>query len=128
MRLLQILLFALLCVFLPMQVMAQSNTAVESVWTVSAEGDSEAWLNAVRPLMARYKELRPEMQYNIYRSEFSGPGYGQLILVVRSPSMAYMEETSRKTEGDKKLEELWPAVIAAGKSVVSRVLLSDVTN
>lgn len=94
----------------PIQVGAQSNTAVRAVYSLDIQGNVEEYLEAVKPVIARFNEIQPKSTLRIFQAEFAGSDTGTINFVIDHPSMAYMEEMRPKFESDEELAKLLPTL------------------
>jgi len=105
-----------------MQVSAQSSTAVRAVFTLDIEGDTAEYLEAVKPIIARFNEIQPKSSLHIFQGEFAGTETGSIDIVIDHPSMSYMEEMRLKNENDPEMAKLFPKLEKFGVTTVSRGL------
>ena len=103
----------------PLQVDAQSNTPVRAVYSLDIKGSVEEYLEAAKPVIARFNEIMPKSKLRIHQAEYAGSDIGGIAIVIDHPSMAYMEEMSPKFENDEELAKLWPTLEKFGITVVS---------
>jgi hypothetical protein len=117
-----VILFLSMVFVAPIQVGAQFNTAVLAVLSLDIKGDVEGYLEAVKPVIARFNEIVPKSKLTIYQAEFAGSNVGVILVVIDYPSMAYMEEMRPKVASDEELAKLWPTLEKFDVNVVSRGL------
>lgn len=118
-------LFIFLGLALPMQANAVDETAVVQVITINTNGNTAAWLEAYKPLSARLNELNTKATAHVYESRFAATETGTLNIVIKYPSMAYMEERRLKNQGDPEIARLLPALMATGMTVEANSLFLD---
>lgn len=106
----------------PVQVTAQSDTAVAAVLSFDIQGNVEEFLEALKPGIARINEIQPKSKITVYQAEFAGSDAGTILVVVDHPSMAYMEEMRPKVASDEELAKLWPTLEKFGITLKSRGL------
>jgi hypothetical protein len=117
-----VILFLSVVFVAPIQVGAQSNTAVRAVLSADIQGNVEGYLEALKPVIARLNEILPKSKLTVFQAEFAGSDVGTILLVVDHPSMAYMEEMRPKIASDEELAKLWPTLDKFGVTVESRGL------
>ena len=105
-----VILFISVVFVAPIQVTAQSNTAVLAVLTLDIQGDVEEFLGAVKPIMARMNEIQPKSKITVFQAELAGSDVGTILVVTDHPSMAYMEEMRPKIASDEELAKLFPTL------------------
>jgi hypothetical protein len=103
----------------PLQVDAQSNTPVRAVYSLDIKGSVEEYLEAAKPVIARFNEIMPKSKLRIYQAEYAGSNTGGIDIVIDHPSMSYMEEMTPKFESDEELAKIWPTLEKFGITVVS---------
>jgi hypothetical protein len=106
----------------PIQVGAQSNTAVLAVHSLDIQGNVEEYLEALKPVIARASVIAPKSKITVFQAEFAGSEVGRILIVIDHPSMAYMEETRPKVTSDEELAKLWPALGKLGATLEARGL------
>lgn len=119
---LSVILFVSVVFVAPMQVTAQSNTAVLDVLSLDIQGNVEEFLEALKPVIARVNEIQPKSTLTVFQAEFAGSDVGSILVVAGHPSMAYIEEISPKMASDEELAKLWPTLEKFGVTVKSRGL------
>jgi hypothetical protein len=122
---LSVILFISVVIVAPIQVGAQSYTAVRAVYSLDIKGNVEEYLEAMKPVIARFNEIQSKSKLRIYQAEFAGSNTGGIDIVIDHPSMAYMEEMRPKFESDEELAKLWPTLEKFGITVVSSGLHSN---
>ena len=109
------------------QITTFDETKVSQVLTIDTHGNTKAFLNGLKPVIARIKELAPKGEFHIYKAGFSGPSTGMIYVVFNYPSFVYLAEVLNKTESDpewiKGIEELEKT----GRTIKSMSILYDVT-
>ena len=116
---LSVILFISVVLVAPIQVGAQSNTPVRAVYSLDIKGNLEEYLEAVKPVIARFNEIQPKSKLRIHQAEFAGSDFGTINLVIDHPSMAYMEEMRPKFESDEEVAKMLPTLEKFGVTVVS---------
>ena len=116
---LSLILFISVVLVAPIQVGAQSNTPVRAVYSLDIQGNIAEYLEAVKPVIARFNEIQPKSRLHIFQAEFAGSDTGTINLIIDHPSMAYMEEMGPKFESDEELAKLLPTLEKFGITVVS---------
>ena len=116
---LSVILFILVVFIAPIQAGAQSNTAVRAVYSLDIQGNVAEYLEAVKPMIARFNEIQPKSTLHIFQAEFAGSDAGTINFVIDHPSMAYMEKMTPKFESDEELAKLWPTLEKFGVTVES---------
>lgn len=118
-------LFVIIGFALPIQANAADETTVVQVITINTNGNTAAWLEAYKPLSARLDKLNTRATAHVYEAQFAGTETGMLNIVVKFPSMAYMEERRLKNQGDPEIGKLLPALMKTGMNVEANSLFRD---
>lgn len=119
---LSVILFISVVFVSPIQVGAQSDTAIRAVVSFDIQGDVEEFLEALKPIIARINEIQSKSTITVFQAEFAGSDVGNILVVVNHPSMAYMEEMRPKVASDEALAKLWPTLPKSGVTLESRGL------
>ena len=117
-----VILFLSVVFVAPIQVGAQSNTAVLAVLSLDIQGNVEEYLEAAKPIIARFSEILPKSKLTVFQAEFAGSDSGEILVVIDYPSMAYIEEMRPKVASDEELAKLWPTLEKFGVTVESNGL------
>jgi len=120
-----VILLVIIGFALPMQANAADETQVAQVYVFNTHGNTAAWLEGVKPIIARLKVLNPKQNIHIHESQLAGTGVGTITLVAEHSSMAYMEEMRIKNEGDKEVARLFAAMADIEVDLESRSLIID---
>ena len=118
-KILFLILFLSVGFVAPLQVEAQSNTPIRAVYSLDIKGSVEEYLEASKPVIARFNEIMPKSKLRIHQAEYAGSDSGGIAIVIDHPSMAYMEEMTPKFESDEELAKLLPTLEKFGITVVS---------
>jgi hypothetical protein len=86
------------------------------------KGNVEGYLEAMKPIIARFNGILPESKITVYQAEFAGSDAGTILVVIAHPSMAYMEKMRPKLASDEELTKLWPTLEKFDATVKSRGL------
>jgi len=108
-----------------MQASAADDTHVAQVFTFNTHGNTAAWLEGIKPILARIKVLSPEGYVHIHEDRFAGTGVGTVNLVVEYPSMAKLEQARLKVDKDEEVAKLFAKIANIEVELVSRNLLLD---
>ncbi len=129
MRRLRMNLIILLCAFavltLPMQSYAADETHVAQVFTFNTHGNTAAWLETIKPIIARMKVLSPQGYVHVHENRFAGTGVGTINLVAESPSMALIEQARAKANKDEEIAKLSAKMANIQAELISQSLLLD---
>jgi hypothetical protein len=101
---------------------------VIQVIAIDTNGNTGAYLENVKGLIAYQKELAPESESRVYLARFSGTTTGTVYVIVKYPSMVYMANTFKSFRADEKWK-LMRAGLAqkTGREIISNSILYDVT-
>jgi len=111
----------------PVQVNAGDGTAITQVITIDTHGNTKAYLDGLKPVLARNKELALKANFRVYEAGFSGTDTGLIYVVIEYPSMAYLEEVGKKIESDPELTKGIMSLKKTGRTIESDSILFDVT-
>ena len=70
----------------PISVNADEGKAITQVVTIDTHGNTQAYLKALKPVLARNKELAPKANFRVYKAGFAGTDAGLLHVVIEYPS------------------------------------------
>ena len=118
-------LFVVAVFTLPMQASAADETPIAQVYTFDTHGNTAAWLEAAKPILARLKVINPKQNVHIHESQFAGTDVGRINLVAEHPSMAHMEQVGLKADKDKELAGLLAKMANIEMDLISQSLLVD---
>ncbi len=111
----------------PIQVNAGDEKVITQVITIDTHGNTKAYLNGLKPVLARNKELAPKANFRVYKAGFAGSDTGLIHVVIEYPSMAYLEEVGKKIESDPELTKGIMSLKKTGRTIESDSILFDVT-
>lgn len=110
-------IYFFLLVVLTCSVSIQANAAdgrpIHLVYTVDAHNNTQAYLEAIKPVIARVKKISPKTVVRVLEAQFAGTGSGAVYVVVQQPSMAYIEKNREKNANDAEMAKLIPKLMEA---------------
>ena len=95
------------------QVNAADGRPIHVVYTVDTHNNTQAYLEVLKPIIARAKQISPKSAVRVYEARFAGTGAGAVYVVVEQPSMAYIEENREKNANDAEMAKLIPKLMEA---------------
>ena len=107
-------LFVLMSFTTSFNVNAADNPHVQIVYSINTHSNTQAYLEAIKPVIARVKKLSPKTSIRVYEAQFAGAGAGNVYVVVEQPSMSYMDENREKMQNDAELSKLFPKLTETG--------------
>ena len=102
-------------------------SAVYEVHTIDTHGNNDAFVEASKKIHERWLKVSKEGTVRIYEAMFAGENAGLITIAVGYPSMAYMEGNGDRVASDEELVRLFAERDKIGATVVSVVLVTDVT-
>lgn len=102
-------------------------SAVYEVHTIDTHGKNAAYVEASKKIHERWLKVSKKGTVRIYEAMFAGENAGLITIAVGYPSMAYMEEGEDRISSDEELVRLFAERDKIGATIVSVVLVTDVT-
>ncbi len=109
------------------QANAADKTSITQVLAIETHGNTATYLEKLKPVLTRNKQLAPKNSFHVYRAGFSGTTTGMIYVVVEYPSMAYLEEVGKKVSSDPEFIKAFKELEKSGRTVESDSILFDVT-
>lgn len=104
-------LFVLISSAAPMMVNAADTPHVQVVYTINTHNNTQAYLEVIKPIIARLNKISPKTMVRVYEAQFAGSEAGKVYVVVEQPSMTYMDEIRDKVDNDAEITRLFPKLI-----------------
>ena len=111
----------------PIHADATNNKAVIELVTIDTKGNTEAYLDNVKDVLARMKELAPEMRSRAFRSMYGGSETGTIYIMNEFPGLAYMAAALSKFENDSEYNEGLKQLRQIGRKIMSESIIVEVT-
>ena len=111
----------------PLSAMAAEDSPVVELVTVDTQGNTKAYLNNVKGVLARMKTLAPKMNNRVYRSLYGGTETGIIYVVNEFPSLTYLAEAVKKFENDEEYINGLKILGKTERKLISESILVDVT-
>ena len=123
-------LFALgSCVLLtaPASFTLAQDAPVVVVIRVDTHGKSTEYLESLKPLLERGRELNPEARTRVSEATQAGEDTGAILIATRYSSLKEMAASQGLVADDKEWTKRMEALSGTGRTIVSRSLLVDCT-
>jgi hypothetical protein len=105
-----------------------ANQKVVQVIAIDTNGNTGAYLENVKKLLAYQKELAPEAETRVYLAGLSGTTTGTIYVIVKYPDIVYMANTFKSFKADEKWKKMRADLAQkTGRKIISNSILYDVT-
>jgi len=105
------IIFITVLVLISSTVNAADTRLVHVVYTADTHGNTQAYLDVLKPLIARVKQLSPKTVVSVHEARYAGPDTGMVYVVVEQPSLTYMDQTGPKIDNDPEIVKMIPKLM-----------------